>query len=245
MGVDVSQDHLIAGIASDCGGKYWQPIKLENYSNGNYHCSGDTQVDIENYIKNLKWMTPRPNTYGIEKCLVISNISGKFYANDNDCDSKRCSICTVPVAHSFYLRGPGPKGIDRWHRLGLRNFLDREYSLPLELQHNSSRLVFEGQNGLSQIIWYPTKKNALIKRYDDKYILDRQKTLTFKYNTDPFGHFRSLEWVLTGVSCLSYTKTSLVAFYSISVCFSSSAIQSYSLANNSDSAWLQNKTKIT
>ena len=200
MALDISQKQFSVGDTTGCNRKYWQPIKLDNYSNDQYFWSGDTHEDVENYINNLNWMNSMPNAYGTEECLDVTELSGNYYANDVECEVTRCSICSVPAVNSFYLRGPGLEGIDRWHRLGLRNFLDHKYSLSLELQENSSHLVFEGENGLSKITWYPLEKTALIKRYDNKVILDKQKIMKINYHTDPFGYFRSLEWVFTGVS---------------------------------------------
>ena len=84
------------------------------------------------------------------------------------------------------------------------NFLDREYSLLLDQQRNSSKLVFEGQTGLSQIIWYPNKKTNVIKRYDDRDIMPNQKTFNISYHMDPFGHFLGSKWIFTVVRSVIY-----------------------------------------
>ena len=88
--------------------KYWIPLKLDSYSNGNYDWSNDVERDMTN----LKWSLSQPNTYGMDKCVGVTEFSGENYANDIDCDSPRCSVCEIPFAQTFYLRGPGPKGLN-------------------------------------------------------------------------------------------------------------------------------------
>ena len=106
MALDISQKQFSVGDTTGCNRKYWQPIKLDNYSNDQYFWSGDTHEDVENYINNLNWMNSMPNAYGTEECLDITEISGNYYANDVEKEEKAARrqriitvhhTCTPPV----------------------------------------------------------------------------------------------------------------------------------------------------
>ena len=193
--------HHTIGDPSLCNSdpNYWIPVKLNHYSNGQYHWYSDTGLEEKN-IDIIQWSTSQPNEQGFAECVGLTNISGQYYANDIDCDYPRCTVCKVPSAHTFYLRGPGPNGLPSLHKRGISNFLDRRYSLLLDLQKNSSYMVFEGQTGLSQISWYPSRKISTVKRYDNLELVNGETTLSMNYYMDPFGTFSSLKWTFTGVS---------------------------------------------
>ena len=176
---------------------YWIPVVLGGYSlNGKYNWIKDAHEGIDWSVEDIKWLRSQPQGQGTAQCVGVSEVSGTFYANDIRCYIERCSVCTIPVVHQLYLRGPGPKDmtID----------LDSNYYLFLEMQRNMSKLVFEGQNGLSQITWHPSEKKSSIKRYDNKEILKKKTRLEMNLDleigyTHPFGHFPELRWTFTNV----------------------------------------------
>ena len=190
---------------------YWIPVVFSNYSKGQYQWSWDIDsYNDQNDLSIINWSNSQPNEYGIGKCVGLAMISGKYYANDISCGQPRCSVCRVPVVHSYYFRGPGLENmLASYNHPEIPNFLDREYSLLLDQQRNSSKLVFEGQTGLSQIIWYPNKKTNVIKRYDNKDIMPNQKTFNISYNMDPFGHFLGSKWIFTHVRSVIYVNISV------------------------------------
>ena len=88
---------------------------------------------------------------------------------------------------------------------------DSKYYLFLEMQRNMSKLVFEGQNGLSQITWHPSEKKSSIKRYDKKEILKKKTRLEMNLDleigyTHPFGHFPELRWTFTNVRLFYFSN---------------------------------------
>ena len=221
MALDISHDfHYTVGDYNSCTDdpKYWIPVKLDRYSKGNYEWSSDVESDM----KKLKWSISQPNTYGMDKCVGVMEFSGENYANDIDCDSPRCSVCAIPFAHTFYLRGPGPKGMNSFNSEDILEFFDRKYSLLQELQTNTSFLVFEGQTGTSQITWYPSKKISTFRRYDNKELLPGKKIMYIDYQYQPFGHYTKLNWVWTHVSVAAkenHFKVSSIQLNSYSTLF--------------------------
>ena len=206
MALEIGQDfQQTVGNPTKCNDniKYWLPIKLEGYSEGHYHWSGDQYFDSNYNVKNINWTTSQPNSYGNEKCAGVTQISGKYFANDISCDSPRCAVCNIPVVNSFYLRGPGPEGLAYQHRKGLTNIIDRKYSLLLELQKNTSQLIFVGQTGLSQITWFLSKKILAVKRYDNADLQPGKKSLNLNYIVQPFGQYPWLHWSFTNVSSMN------------------------------------------
>ena len=203
MALQINQDlQYTLGDSNSCNTdpRYWIPVVLDDYSNGQYNWSNDARKGDSLSVSNLKWSISQPNAYGIEKCVGVKEISGEYYANDIDCDKPLCSVCNIPLAHPFYLRGPGPEGLNFYHRIGIRDFLDRKYSLLLEAQKNSSHLVFGGQTGLSQMTWYPSDKMSIIKRYDNQEITQGKIELEMPYFVDPFGRYKGLNWIFTNVN---------------------------------------------
>ena len=91
--------------------KYWIPITLKNYSGGEYHWSSHADLDKKFEIKELNWATSQPNAYGIDKCVGMIDIAGKYFANDDDCERLACSLCKIPDISLFYLRGEGPEDL--------------------------------------------------------------------------------------------------------------------------------------
>ena len=221
MELEIGHDlQYTVGDPNSCNSdpKYWIPLKLDSYSNGNYDWSNDAVRDMTN----LKWSLSQPNTYGMDKCVGVTEFSGENYANDIDCDSPRCSVCEIPFAQTFYLRGPGPKGLKSFSSGGKLQFYDRKYSLLQDLQTNSSLLVFEGQNGKSQLTWYPSKKQSTIRRYDNKELLPGKKIMYIDYQYQPFGHYTKLNWVWTHVSVAAkenHFKVSSIQLNSYSTLF--------------------------
>ena len=213
MTLDVGQKfHQTFGDSTYCEThatdlKYWIPVKLKNYSDGVYKWSSDTYLDNNIGINELRWARSQPNAFGIDKCVGMIEISGKYFANDDDCERLACSLCKIPVISLFYLRGEGPENLlfSRYNQVNEPTLLDRVYFLFFESQTDDSKLVFEGKTGLSKISWIPSQKVASIKRYDSKPILQGGKsTLNISYlMTDPFGKHRGLRWTFTRVKSTS------------------------------------------
>ena len=201
MIVDMEKDvQYTLGDKTDCymDPTYWIPVLLESYSEGTYQWTNDANFELEE-IERIKWFKSQPNTYGIQKCVGVTDVSGTYYANDVGCLQPRCSVCEIPYVHSFYLRGPGQKGVIKG--------IDREYSLMFELQTNSSHFVLEGQTGLSQITWDPSKKSSIVRTYDNKDIFNGDKTISINYRNDPLGRFSKLKWTFTSVSSCNIYHT--------------------------------------
>ena len=181
--------------------KYWIPITLNNYSDGEYHWSSHADLDNKFDIKELNWATSQPNAYGIDNCVGMIDIAGKLFANDDDCERLACSLCKISDISKFYLRGEGPENLlfSRYNKEKHPTLLDRVYFLFLESQ--TDNLVFDGQTGLSKITWIPSTKIVSIKRYDSKPILFGGKTtLNISYLRSAFGHHPGLRWKFTRVN---------------------------------------------
>ena len=209
MTQDISQKfHHSFGDSSYCKThatdlKYWIPVTLKNYFDGVYKWSSDTYFDNDSGVDKLSWARSQPNALGIDKCVGLIEISGKYFANDDDCKRLACSLCKMPGITLFYLRGEGPKNLlfSRYKHVNEPMLLDKVYFLFLESQTDDSNLVFEGKTGLSKITWIPSKKIASIKRYDSKPILvGGQSTVNISYLiSDPLGHQPDLGWTFTRV----------------------------------------------
>ena len=135
--------------------------------------------------------------------VFVTEISGKYFANDENCETRACTVCEIPDFSYFYLRGEGPDKLLSSQYNQRKDFalLDRIYSLLLESQTNTSSLVFEGQTGLSQITWIPSNKIVSIRRYDDKPIISgsEKSTLNIDLTRHPFGQYTNMRWVFTRV----------------------------------------------
>ena len=128
-------------------------------------------------------------------------VSSKYFANDASCERPVCSVCKIPDFNLFFLRGEGPENLllsKQSEQAQEFTLLDRIYSLFLESQNDTSSLVFEGQTGLSQITWIPSKRIARIRRYDNQPIISGTSKLDLNL-IHPFGQFRSMRWVFTRV----------------------------------------------
>ena len=124
-------------------------------------------------------------------------ISGEYFWNDIGCSSYGlCSVCTVPVVQTFYLRGLRRKQVPK--------DIDTKYSLLMEMQTNKPNTVFEGQTGLSQITWYPLEKRTVLKRYDNEQVISGEKKL--EMIQDPFGLLNDFDWIFTNVRSLKEFK---------------------------------------
>ena len=159
MSLDIDFHHSL-GNSTSCDIlqpplKYWVPVVLKNSSDGIYQWSSDTYPKNGELPPELNWETTQPNSYGIDKCVYVTEFSGKYLANDDNCESRACTVCEIPDFNYFYLRGEGPEILlsSQYKQTQDFDLLDRIYSIHLESQTNASSLVFEGQNGLSQITW--------------------------------------------------------------------------------------------
>ena len=180
---------------SDClshNSKLWIPVILGSYSSdhGEY-CWFDDRLRFEgNIIQKPNFPSSQPNGKGIDRCVgLMGKTKAEYFWNDRSCtDSPTCSACSIPVAQTYYLRGP--------------DMFDHIYSLSWNMQtENSSEVIFEGQ-GSSQIVWYPLKERTEIK-------LLKGKRETFSFEQNPFGllsnattgnGFEQLnQWVFTNV----------------------------------------------
>ena len=149
---------------------FWLPIVLGNYtSTAGYHWVNDLPSAKGIPIKEdkmPKWDNSQPNAIGFQKCLDVWQYNNESIIGDTHCERKYWSVCAIPMAQNFYLRG-----------LGLDSEIDQKYSLSLEMNWNNTKVTFEGQ-GASQVVWHPVlKKTEIIHK--GKTILD--------FGGKPFG----------------------------------------------------------
>ena len=185
------------------GGKQvvWLPVVLDSIEGGANQWRTDSSTTSKTPLRKdeQKWAISQPNGLGIQQCVSLwQTHNGSRVWYDVDCHDQYCSICAIPALQTYYLRGSGMGGIK------FPSDIDRKYSLLMEMQRNTHKLVFEGQHGLSQISWFPIKKETLIKRYDNQEILPGQYA-TLQLEGNPFGfnldNTRNIDrdWIFTNV----------------------------------------------
>ena len=169
------------GIAKTCTDGIWIPaIQGSSISPGKYKWLDDRLHANKTILNISNWSKNEPNGLDREQC-VVGGGNLKWY--DVPCHWSRCSICYMPLAQTFYLRGP--------------EIFEHEYWLSLPLHWNETKVVFEGRR--NRIIWYP-----LI----DKTIVGNSST-QLVFNQQPFGILKSgknlanivdrNEWIFTKV----------------------------------------------
>ena len=163
-------DYTLGDPNADQSKSFWLPIVLGNYTTtGDYHWVNDLPSAKSRPIKEeelLKWDNSQPNAIGFQKCLDVWQYNNDSIIGDSHCDAKYWSVCSMPMAQIFYLRG-----------LGLESAIDQKYSLSLEMGWNNTKVTFEGQ-GASQVVWHPSLKKTEIV-HKGKAILD--------FEGKPFG----------------------------------------------------------
>ena len=113
----------------------------------------------------------QPNGKDFQKCVESRAISrgpgSHFLSNDIACSRTLCSICQMPQTQTYYLRGNIPKEFEH------------KFSLSMNLQSSNTVIIFEGQQGIAQLVWDP-----LMKRTD---LVNHHLNVTISYNQHPFG----------------------------------------------------------
>ena len=206
LSMDVSQEFLpkyTFGDPAICSGrtKFWLPIVLDGYfpseewgRKKKYRWLSDQQNGKEISLSEQKWARSQPNGYGSQNCVgAMETSQDEYFWNDVGCSTKLCSVCTIPVVQTYYLRGPGPNK-------HISDHIDRKYSLLMELQDDDQNVVFEGQGGKSQITVYSENEaiKTILKRYDNKSI--KGVGTTIEYHGNPFGIISEMQWKFTRVS---------------------------------------------
>ena len=173
--------------------KFWIPVVRGEYmpSTQKYQWlkDGSTKTEIDFHHQN--WGRSQPNGNGTQYCVgVFEDHEGKHFWDDLTCDHNHCFVCTTPKVQTYYLRGPGKNGISK--------DLDRKYSLMIDMQQpDELKITFEGQGGVSQIVWDTREHKSYIKRYDNVSIQKEKTKLEFEKS--PFGHQKNLNWMFTKV----------------------------------------------
>ena len=124
--------------ASDCShdgkNKFWVPViqgERITGKGGQYQWLDDRFNSNKSVINLENWAPFEPNGENLERCVVMVNAyKGHYLANDGTCNEEKCSICIVPLAQRYFLRGQ-------------REF-DHEYNLLIHRQSSENPVVFEG-----------------------------------------------------------------------------------------------------
>ena len=163
--------------ASDCSNdgkdKFWVPViqgerikgKREQYQ------WLDDRFDSNKSVINLEnWAPFEPNGENLERCVEMQDAyKGNYLANDGPCNEERCSICIVPLAQRYFLRG--------------HHEFDHEYNLLIHWQSSENAVVFEGTLS-SKVTWYPLERRTEITNGNNK---------TLSFDQDPFGRLWSAD----------------------------------------------------
>ena len=146
--------------------RFWIPVKQGQSvkgTNGQYLWLDDRPNSNGTVVQAQTWNTGQPNGLHIQQCVDASE-QGNWY--DMECEeTKRCSVCVIPVAQIFRLRGQ-------------HNF-EREYSLSFEMQKSTKRVIFEGLEQSSIVIWYPMEEKT--------ELMDQEQNVTTTFYQNPFG----------------------------------------------------------
>ena len=184
--------HIIGDAEKNCSlNRFWMPILLESYSiDKKYSWINDQKSSNRNHIAIEKignWSVTQPNGLGLQKCVEKRLIDGKYLLLDINCKKKYCSVCNMPAAQTYYLRGHYDNNNDE--------DIDQHYYLSLELNGDREKLSFEGKHS-AKIIWYPLKKITVlaIKKENALQIVET-------YDQNPFGKLTGSKtmWSFTNV----------------------------------------------
>ena len=184
--------HVIGDAERNCSlNRFWMPILLESYSiDKKYSWINDQKSSNRNHIAIEKignWSVTQPNGLGLQKCVEKRLIDGRYLLLDINCKKKYCSVCNMPAAQTYYLRGHYDNNNDE--------DIDQHYYLSLELNGDREKLSFEGKHS-AKIIWYPLKKITVlaIKKENALQIVET-------YDQNPFGKLTGSEtmWSFTNV----------------------------------------------
>ena len=151
---------------------FWIPVIQEGKRSevGQYSWVDDRSNTNSSETLNLGWHTGQPNGLDFQQCVHKSE-KEKWY--DVECEKKSCSVCNVPVAQTYRLRG--------------QHLFDQEYILSFDMQQSHiSQLVFEGY-GPNRIVW------DLFSSKTD--ILDKEEGISRSFNQTPFGLLGSIDKV--------------------------------------------------
>ena len=177
------------GATDSCGNNFWIPViqglllsvvKRYQWLDDRSNSNGSL---VEN--ENANWAPTEPNGDFLEQCVGSSAENGWY---DTSCETMKCSVCMIPTAQTFYLRGP--------------DVFEHQYWLSLELHWNRTEILFEGE-GMSKLIWYPLQKRT-------ELISNTDSNLTLTFDKTPFGLLKSSkeikgmstlpEWIFSNVS---------------------------------------------
>ena len=189
LAMAIKDSQHIVGDAASCGSnsfgdsvQFWAPVVLDKYSpSKNEYTWIDDRTGSMSKIQDQIWANAQPNGEGISQCVALMNVSGEYFWNDIHCQKKLCPACVVPEVQTFYLRGQK-----------MANQCDSKYALFLAMQNDKSKLVFEGQSGLSKVIWSPLEKTTELQTASGSSKL--------KIDQNPFGYWYGMDWVFTNVS---------------------------------------------
>ena len=171
----IETDHVL-GNSSVCYWRdmkyFWIPVIQEGKRSevGQYSWVDDRSNTNSSETLNPEWQTGQPNGLDFQQCVHKSE-KEKWY--DVECEMKSCSVCNVPVAQTYRLRGQHP--------------FDQEYILSFDMQQkHTSQVVFEGY-GPNRIVW------DLFSSKTD--ILDKEEGISRSFNQTPFGLLGSIDKV--------------------------------------------------
>ena len=179
------ETEYVIGNPSECGneGNMWIPvIQGQPISEDDYLWVDDRHDANKAVIQATNWADSQPNGFGFHECVHNGNdSSGNYGWYDTDCQGLWCTVCLIPPAQQFYLRGP--------------DLFKHHFWLALDLYWNSSKVVFEGE-GHSQMRWYPMIERTELKSNTNN------DNLSLWFDTNPLGNLESLNnaWIFTNVS---------------------------------------------
>ena len=194
LGGEMSMDYPIEteyqiGNPSECGdeGNLWIPvIQGQSISEDDYAWVDDRHYNNKSVIQATNWADSQPNGYGLHQCVHIRNVSsGNYGWYDSDCQGLMCTVCRIPPAQHFTLRGPG--------------LFKHHFWLALDFHWNSSKVVFEGE-GNNKLKWYPMIERTELTSNE------KDGNLSLWFDTNPLGGLQNFNntWIFTYVSFKSH-----------------------------------------
>ena len=168
----VNERYTIGDIDS-CSNNFWIPViqgAPVGQSLDKYQWIDDRITSNSSPAGKTKWATIEPNGGLLEQCVSTTKENDWF---DSNCEAKKCSVCMIPMAQTFYLRGP--------------DLFEHLYLLSLDLHWDNDHMLFEGQ-GFSKLIWYPLQTITELKS-------KRDHNISLVFDKNPFG---ILQWYKKG-----------------------------------------------
>ena len=205
MMIDFGQEfHYTLGDPAKCGdedARYWIPVVLGSYlPDDKYTWLKDVNGKKEINVEDQKWAKSQPNNYGSDQCVgLMEHSGGDYFWNDIGCTTPRCSVCSIPEAQTYYLRGT--------------KSYDHQYLLSWHMQDGGSKLTFDGR-GRNQIHWYPTETRYEISNVGNGHIEVSRKQ-------NPFGHLESVwpQTIFTNVSSTIFIEPNLIVIVVVSCAY--------------------------